>query len=324
MAVDLDRMLEKCRREQWRVTDLNWNVAPRAMSRTDEIAVVQYFTDMAGIERLAGMLFAEQRRRVTDPVLKEIFSTFIVDEERHAQTAERLADHYNVHGYQRYEANEHLQRFRPHFLTMISRVSAEVANVYITTGEMFLDIALLRSIDDFVDDTMSNEAMTLINRDESRHIAIDFHMLEYYSSERHRKALADAPRQSWRERIDDARTFGSMLYYASPFFRDVFFTPMDMCDPSGKRMRQAFKRIQLVASKPSVAARPFTRFFHSLQMIFNHPIAGRVLGGAALRLAGVDPRVMVELYTEAEKRRAAKMSFEELAQDALAAKNAAA
>jgi len=59
-------------------------------------------------------------------------------------------------------------------------------------------------------------------------------------------------------------------------------------------------------------------------MIFNHPIAGRVLGGAALRLAGVDPRVMVELYTEAEKRRAAKMSFEELAQDALAAKNAAA
>jgi hypothetical protein len=99
MGLDLNRMLAKCLQGQWRIRDLDWSVEPRPMSREDETAVVQYFTDMAGIERMAGALFAEQRRRVDDPVLKEIFTTFVVDEERHAQVAERLANFYDVHHY---------------------------------------------------------------------------------------------------------------------------------------------------------------------------------------------------------------------------------
>lgn len=320
--MNLTAMLDKCRSQQWRIRDLDWSAEPRALSRDDEIAIVQYFTDMAGIERLAGALFAEQRRRVRDPVLREIFGTFIVDEERHAQVAERLARHYDVHGYQHYELNEHLQRFQPHFVAMIRHVSAEIANAYITTGEMLLDIALLRSLDDFVNDEMSSQAMKLINRDESRHIAIDFHMVEYYCSE---EFLRDREREGakpLRERVKGWWTFCNMLYYAGPFLRDVFFAPMDMCDPSGKRMYEAFKRIQLLASKPGVAARPFTRFLRTLQLLFNHPVLGRVLGGVVVRVAGVDPRVMAELYTEVEQRRAAKMSFQEMAEEAVGAKYA--
>src|ERR1700761_8205288 len=69
--VDLSRMFEMCRRDQWAVDDLDWTHRPRPMGRDDEITIVQYFTDMAGIERLAAALFREQERRVTDPVLKE-------------------------------------------------------------------------------------------------------------------------------------------------------------------------------------------------------------------------------------------------------------
>ena len=39
------------------------------------------------------------------------------------------------------------------------------------------------ALDDYVADEMSHSAMHLINRDESRHIAIDFHMTEKYSSD---------------------------------------------------------------------------------------------------------------------------------------------
>jgi len=50
-------MLEKCVRDQWSVDDLDWSVPPPQLSREKEEAVVQYFTDMAGIELLAGALF---------------------------------------------------------------------------------------------------------------------------------------------------------------------------------------------------------------------------------------------------------------------------
>ena len=88
--MDLTRMLELCRRDQWNADDLDWTVKPRAMSRDDEIAIVQYFTDMAGIELLAGALFQVQRDKTDDPTLKKIFSTFVADEKRHARPLCRL------------------------------------------------------------------------------------------------------------------------------------------------------------------------------------------------------------------------------------------
>src|SRR5579859_7776320 len=157
--MNLQSMLEKCRRDQWRLNDLDWSKSPRPMSRDDEMAIVQYFTDMATIERLAGALFREQERRVDDPTLKKIFRTFIVDEERHAQAAERLALFYDVHRHRHYATSESLSRFFPHFLTAVGELSDDIANTYITGGELLLDIALLRSIDDYVADDMSKQVM---------------------------------------------------------------------------------------------------------------------------------------------------------------------
>jgi rubrerythrin len=316
-AMDRGRMLEKCREGQWRLSDLDWGVPPRSMSRDQETAVVQYFTDMAGIERLAKAMFEEQRRRADDPVLKKIFGTFVVDEERHAQCAEQLARHYDVHQYRDYRVNEHLERFAPHFIDAVHYLSAEIANAYITTGELLLDIALLRSLDDYVSDDMSHQAMERINRDESRHIAVDYHMVEYYSSPQYLLDRAAEPTRPWPEKLRGWWAFCNMLYFASPFLRDVFFAPLDMCDPSGRRLKQAFKRIQLLGNKPGVAARPFTRFLRTVQTLFNHPVTGRLFGRVLLRIAGVDARVMGQLYDDDELERVTRMSFDELAAEAV-------
>src|SRR5262245_40581490 len=171
-AMDLERRLEKCTREQWSPAQLDWSVPPPSMDREKEIAVVQYFTDMAEIEKLAGALFREERMKTGSATLARIFATFERDETRHSEVAARLARHYDVHRYKEYEANPHLLRFAPRFVEAIRHLSAEIANVYITTGELLLDIALLRSLDDYVDDAMCKQAMELINRDESRHIAV--------------------------------------------------------------------------------------------------------------------------------------------------------
>src|SRR5688500_890276 len=129
-------MLDKCVRDQWSIDDLDWTLPPPALTRDKEEAVVQYFTDMAGIELLAGALFEVQRDKATDPTLRKIFATFAADERRHSAVAARLARHYDVHRYRDYRESASLTRFRPHFLAVVRRASPEIANAYITSGEL--------------------------------------------------------------------------------------------------------------------------------------------------------------------------------------------
>lgn len=313
-------MLAMCHRDQWQADDLDWSVKPRALSPEHEVAICQYFTDMSGIELLAGELFRVQRDLATDPRLIAIFDSFVVDEERHAEVARRLAAHYDVHRYRTYTLNPHLARFRDAFVEAVHHLPPDIANAYITTGELLLDVALLRSLDDFVNDEMSHAAMHLINRDESRHIAIDYFMVEYYGSGAYDAWLAAQPKKPLRERARAAAALLTFLYHAGPFFKAVFFAPMDMTDPQGERLLEAFKRIQLLGERPGIADRPFPRFIRGVQSLFNHPVAGRLAGPALARVIGLDPRVIRTLYTEEEKRRADAMSVEELAEEALAAK----
>jgi hypothetical protein len=318
--MDLSRMLEKCVRDQWSIEDLDWSLPPPRLTREKEEAVVQYFTDMAGIELLAGALFEVQRKKTKDPTLKKIFSTFVADEKRHSAVAARLAKHYDVHHYRNYRESESLTRFRPHFLALVERTSPEIANAYITSGELILDVALLRSLDDYVADEMSHRAMHLINRDESRHIAIDFHMTEVYASDEYVAKVRRRKQPTLRQLAFGARALVTMMWHAKPFLQEVFLRPMDRTDPSGHRIREAFKRIQLLMRKPTVARQPFSRFMITTQNLYNHPIAGKLLGPLLLRALGAEDRAARFLFTPDELAKTQRMTFEELADEAVAAK----
>ena len=310
-------MLDKCVRDQWSIDDLDWSIAPPAMTRDKEEAVVQYFTDMAGIELLAGALFEVQHKSTGDAVLAKIFATFVADEKRHSAVAARLARHYDVHHYRDYVESASLTRFRPHFLALVENASPEIANAYITSGELILDVALLRSLDDYVADDMSHRAMHLINRDESRHIAVDFHMTEHYASDDY---LARVRRPTLRQLASGLGALARMMWHAKPFLQEVFLAPMDRTDPSGRRVQEAFKRIQLMMRKPTVARLPFSRFMIAAQTAYNHPIAGRILGPLLLRALGAEDRAARILFTREELANTQRMSFDEMAEDALAAK----
>lgn len=315
-------MLAMCRRDQWDVPDLDWSVPPRRFEPETEERVVQYFTDMSGIELLAAELFKVQRDRTDDPTLRAIFDSFVTDEIRHSRVAARLARHYDVRKLRRYRLNPHMVRFRAHFMSALRHLEADIANAYITAGELLLDIALLRSLDAFVDDEMSHQAMKLINRDESRHIAIDYYMVEYYASDAFAEKLRSQPKKPAADVVRGWLAVSLFIYHAAPFFKDVFFTPMDMVDPSGRRLLDAFKRVQLLGEKEEVGRRPFSRFMYTLRDTFEHPIGGKILGKPIARIMGVDPKVIRTLYTPEEAHAARRASFDELAQDALAAKYA--
>lgn len=269
--MDLNRMLSKCREGQWRTEDLDWNRPPPEMSPEKEMAVVQYFTDMAGIERLAAALFEEQQSRAEDPVLAEIFRTFVEDEKRHARCAELLAAHYDVHRLKQYRQNPVLLEFGHHFVRTLRYLSAEVATVYVTVGELLLDVALLRSIDAFVDDPMSSEVMARINRDESRHIAMDFYMTEYYASPEYLAWLERQPKPSARQLTEAFWAFSQLSLHARPFLRAIFLDPMEAVDPAGERIAEAFARYQSLIDRPSVRHRPIPRIIHGTQWLASRP-----------------------------------------------------
>jgi hypothetical protein len=318
--MDLGRMLDKCVRDQWSIDDLDWDVPPPALPRDKEEAVVQAFLDMAGIEQLAGALFEVQRAKTSDPTLKKIFSTFVADEKRHSAVALRLSRHYDINHYRAYVESPTLTSFRPHFLELVRNTSPEIANAYVTSGELILDVALLRSLDDYVADDMSHRAMHLINRDESRHIAVDFHMTEFYCSDEYLAAIRTRPRPRLREIVRATRVVATMMWHAKPFLQEVFLKPMDRTDPSGRRVQEAFKRIQLVLRKPTVARAPFSKMMIKFQEAYNHPIIGKYFGRILLRALGADPRAARILFTQEELARTQQMSFDELADEAISIK----
>jgi hypothetical protein len=313
--VDLDRMLERCRRDQWSVRDIDFSEVPRERSEDEEIAICQLFCDMSVIERLAGALFREQTRRVDDPRLVAIFETFVVDEVRHSIAAQMLSDYFDRRRLRVYRPSHALERFFPHFVKSVTFLEDDVANAYITAGELILDIALLRSIADYTDDPTADRVMRLINRDEARHIAIDYFMVERYASPEYQRA-AEKKQRPLRDRASATWTFANVLYWGQPFFRDVFFEPMSRVDPSGTRLREAFKRMQLLGAKPGTTTRSFGRFMHRMQRAYIHPLAGPAVRNVVGRVTGVGD-YLGKLATDAELAEAAQKSFEQLADEAL-------
>ncbi len=161
--------------------------------------------------------------------------------------------------------------------------------------------------------------MTLINRDESRHIAIDYYMVGFYASAEYQRSR---PKATVRDAAIAARTFAAMTVWGRPFFRDVFFAPMDRIDPTGERLREAFKRMQLLGARPGLDQLPLVKFWSSMMDLYHRPWMGRRAKEMVARVVGAEPRFMQRLATEAELERARTMSLDLLAEEALEAKHA--
>ncbi len=316
-------MLGRCVREQWEMSAVDWSAPVEPASPEMEEAIVQCFVDMAAIERLAAALFEEQARRADSPTLRRIFESFVVDELRHAEVAERLAARHDVRRIRHYAVRPALTRFAASFIEAVRRLPPDIANAYIMVGELVLDTALLRSLDDAVDDRVTREVMALVNRDESRHIAIDFHMFDYYASEEYARRAAAEPVRPAAAQVAGAIALCRLLQHARPFFRQVFVDPMAVVDPSGRRLKEAIRRLQIVLRRPGADRQPFVAFIGALFTAYQHRVVRAVAGPALERLVGIDQALLQRLYTEHELRRAATLTMDELAAEALQERRAA-
>jgi hypothetical protein len=270
MGVDLDRMVESCARGQWSVDDFDWSGAPVALTRAREEQVCAYYVNMAYIERMAGALFLSLSERVDDPRLVAIFQSFHRDELRHSHAAARLADYFDRHHYRVYTPNISMLRFIPHFVRSIDSLNPAFAVALVLGGELILDMALLRGLNQYVGDPLSRAVVERVNQDESRHLAMDLYMTEYFARHRDTDAGSDNPwwgRDAW-----------GVLTWAPGFFAEVFFRPMQILDPTQDEMRAVVRRLRRLYDRPVVAANPAVQEFQRIVGMLESGV-GATLGG---------------------------------------------
>jgi hypothetical protein len=283
MGIDLEKMLEKCERGQWSVDDFDWTGRPIPLTPAQEVHVCAYFVNMSYIERIAGALFLSLARRVDDPTLAAIFTTFHADELRHSHAAARLADYFDVHHYRVYTPTIPMLRFIPAFTGAIERVDPAFATSFILGGELILDVALLRGLNAYLDDPLSRAVVERINQDESRHLAMDMHMTEHFTAV---KSAAGTVTNPWL-----SADWWGVLTWAPAFFGEVFFKPMQVLDPSQEQMQEAMRRFRRFYDRAAVSANPAVQQFRAVVAFFESG-AGMLVGQGLERvirgLFGVD------------------------------------
>jgi hypothetical protein len=182
MDLDLQRIRDLTAKSQWSVDDLDWkkpidvaDISPRARH---EAGLALLFT--AGLEREAAYVFELCARHVDDPVAKEIYELFRQDELRHAEAEVRLARRYGVEwadlplGVRAMcGAFEKGREKEPD-----PRRAYEFASAYILLFELALDTILIPALKKLSNDPIQAEVFRRIDNDESRHLAMDYWLLE--------------------------------------------------------------------------------------------------------------------------------------------------
>lgn len=190
--LDLPRLLEKSKRLQWSTDDVDWE-APGAdrVSPKQASDLSAFMADLYWIESIAAVVFDAMAQRDADPTRKAIFESFAVDETRHAEAERLLMVRWGiVRKHERPVPNPNVRRLLATLERSASKVHPSVFSAIIPMTELVLDGALVKYLVRVVDDPICHRVFEGINADEARHLAMDFHMLEFYGREQSRAANA--------------------------------------------------------------------------------------------------------------------------------------
>lgn len=184
-TVDLDKMLEKIRNTQWALADIDWD-APGAELITEEQwpKLRAFMTDLVWIEHIGGRGFAAMAKTAPTETLREIYTYFYAEEQRHANAEVALMKRWGMldeNGKVPPPNNnirlavEWLERYG-------DDLDYRVLGTVTPALEVALDGALCKFLLDTVKDPVCHEAFAKINDDESRHLGVGFAVMELYGS----------------------------------------------------------------------------------------------------------------------------------------------
>jgi len=177
--MDMTEMLNKIKDRQWALADIDWD-APGVETISEEFRpkLKAFMADLSWIENIGARGFAAMAKKTDDPTLAEIYRYFHAEEQRHANAELALLKRWGMieHG-EMPEPNVNIRLAIEWLDKYADDMSLSVLGTVIPMLEVALDGALLKFLLDEVKDPVCHQVFAKINNDESRHIAVDFEVL---------------------------------------------------------------------------------------------------------------------------------------------------
>ncbi|HVX17462.1 MAG TPA: ferritin-like domain-containing protein [Acidimicrobiales bacterium] len=180
MSTDLGKMLGRIKDRQWALADIDWAAPGADRIRPDQRDGLQSFmSDVTWIEQVGSRAFAALARSATDPVLADIYRYFQAEEQRHANAELALMRRWGMVETGGVPTPNPSIRLAMKWLDRFADgLPLAVLATAIPMLEVALDGALLKFLVDEVDDPLCGQVFDKINNDESRHLAVGYHVLE--------------------------------------------------------------------------------------------------------------------------------------------------
>ncbi|MBA0126203.1 ferritin-like domain-containing protein [Haloechinothrix sp. YIM 98757] len=194
MAVDFEDMLRTIKDKQWSLADIDWD-APGAETITDEQwpKLRQFMSDLVWIENIGARGFAALARQAPNDTVKDIYTYFHAEEQKHANAELALMKRWGMLDDGETPAPNVNIRMAIRMLDRHGdRIPLTGLATLIPMLECALDGALVKFLLEEVDDPLCHEVFRHINSDESRHIAVDFQVLDLVGAGRTRRLLIEA------------------------------------------------------------------------------------------------------------------------------------
>ncbi|MFT3900049.1 MAG: ferritin-like domain-containing protein [Gordonia sp. (in: high G+C Gram-positive bacteria)] len=193
MALDLDNTLRVIKAKQWALADIDWE-APGAELIEPELhaKLKPFLSDLMWIENVGARGFAAMAKKAPTPTLKSIYEHFHAEEQKHANAELALMRRWGMlDGDEIPSPNVNVQLVINWLDKHADGMSLSFLGTVIPMLEVALDGALIKFITDEVKDPVAQEVFRNINNDESRHLAVDYEVMDILGHAGARKLAAD-------------------------------------------------------------------------------------------------------------------------------------
>ncbi|OBF19816.1 ferritin-like domain-containing protein [Mycobacterium kubicae] len=180
MAIEMEAMLAKIKDRQWALADIDWD-APGAETIRPEFRpkLKAFMADLCWIENIGARGFAALAKKAPNATVAEIYRYFHAEEQRHANAELALMKRWGMlDDGELPEPNVNIRLAIQWLDTYSDSMPLSVLGTVIPMLEVALDGALLKFLLDTVEDPVCHQVFEKINNDESRHIAVDFAVLD--------------------------------------------------------------------------------------------------------------------------------------------------
>ena len=265
MAMDLDNMLQKIKDKQWALVDIDWDAPGAELIDADLWNKLKPFmTDLMWIENVGARGFAALAKKAPTPTLKSIYEHFHAEEQKHANAELALMRRWGMLEQDEIPPPSINVQLVINWLDKHSDdMSLSILGTVIPMLEVALDGALIKFITDEVHDPVAQEVFKRINSDESRHLAVDFEVMDLLGHAGLRKLTVDFV-GSW---MSPALVIGTLSYF--PLLNKMRDNIVAM-GVDEERLYQAMRRFRTVGERSeSVRRVPMYRFisWHSKKVI---------------------------------------------------------